>query len=253
MANKNQTRHCLDLFAGLGGFSAAFADADGWDVTTVDQNGEFGPDIQADILELTPDDLPEADVVLASPPCVDFSVACITDKWDHDEERRPRHLPEKQQIAHSMKLVFHTLWLIRGLQPEWWFMENPKGMLHKWIGEPQGTVHYCQYGADFMKPTNLWGRHPPSMTYRQCARRSDCHVSNPWEVNTFRDESRTRAVDRSNSAERAEVPYGLSEAILEAVESPMSRYQGKVRERTTTRQYDLTGLAVPDGGARDES
>lgn len=241
----SETLHCLDLFAGLGGFSAAFEDSPRWDVTTVDIEERFDPDIQAGILELEPDGLPEAGVVLASPPCVDFSVACITDKWDHDEERRPRHLPENKDIAHSMKLVFHTLWLVRELEPDWWFMENPKGMLQKWIGEPAGAVHYCQYGSDFMKPTNLWGQHPPSMTYRQCARRSDCHVSNPREVNTFRDESRTRAVDTSNSAERARVPYGLSEAILEAVENPTSRYQSEVRTPPTTQQREL--VEVCDG------
>jgi len=31
-----ESLQCLDLFAGLGGFSAAFAEADGWDVVTVD-------------------------------------------------------------------------------------------------------------------------------------------------------------------------------------------------------------------------
>lgn len=234
---------CLDLFAGLGGFSQAFEESDDWKVVTVDINPEFDPDIEADILKLSPEDLPGADVITASPPCVDFSVACITDKWDHSEERRPHHLPENEDIAHSIKIVFHTLWLIQQLDPEWWFMENPKGMLQKWIGQPAGTVHYCQYGSDFMKPTNLWGNHPPSMTYRQCARRSDCHVSNPREVNTFRDESRTRAVDQSNSAERAKVPYGLSEAILEAVENPMSRYESDVRRPTATHQRELVEVA----------
>lgn len=233
------TNHCVDLFAGLGGFSAAFEDSEDWTVTTVDFNPEFDPDLCVDILELQPSDLSDADVVLASPDCKDFSVACITDKWHYDEESRPKHLPEKPGIAHSVKLVFRALWLVQELDPEWWFMENPKGMLQKFIGEPQGTVHYCQYGSDFMKPTQLWGRHPPSMTYRQCARRSDCHVSNAREVNTFRDASRTRAVDSSNSAERAKVPYELSEAILEAVENPDSRYESEVRQRPPTHQPGL--------------
>lgn len=236
---------CLDLFSGLGGrrdeeggFSGAFQNADGWEVVTVDFNDEFSPDICADVLELGPKDLPESDVVLMSPPCPDFSVACITDKWDHDPNRTPAHLPEKASVAGSVQIVFHALWLVQELQPDWWFMENPQGMLRKFIGDPSGQVHYCQYGEDFKKPTDLWGDHPP-MEYRTCPGRRRCHhVSNPREVNEFRDESRARAVDSSNSAERAKIPQELSAAILDAVEDA---YQNPPAEQQTLS-------AAPDGG-----
>jgi hypothetical protein len=232
-------RVCLDLFAGLGGFSSAFEDAAGWDVVTVDIGEEFEPDICADVLELQPEDLPKPDVLLASPPCPDFSVACITDKWNYDHKRTPVHLPEKESIAESVQIVFHTLWLVREFRPDWWFMENPQGMLRKFIGAPTGQVHYCQYNEDFKKPTDLWGRHPP-MEYRRCPGRNRCHhVSNPREVNEFRDETRTRAVDSSYSAERAKVPYGLSVAIRDVVEEAI---RNPPPEQTT-----LT--AVADGGA----
>ena len=70
------TLRCLDLFCGLGGFSAAFEDSDRWDLTTVDINERFNPDIVADVFELRPSDLEEDfDVVLASPPCTSFSLA----------------------------------------------------------------------------------------------------------------------------------------------------------------------------------
>lgn len=228
---------CLDLFAGLGGFSQAFEDAEGWEVVTVDIEERFDPDIQADVLELSPDDLPEPDVVLASPPCPDFSVACIVDKWDKDTGRSPEFLPEKESIAKSLQIVFHTLWLVRKLEPDWWFMENPQGMLRQFIGSPSGQVHYCQYGEDFKKPTDLWGRHP-QMTYRKCPGRKRCHhVSNPREVNTFRDESRIRAVDTTNSAERAKVPAELSAAIRDAVDAAI---ENPPAEQTT--------LVEPHGG-----
>jgi hypothetical protein len=255
-------RICLDLFSGLGGrrdvdggFSGAFQKADGWDIVTVDFNEEFEPDICANILDLTPEDLPDADVVLASPPCPDFSVACITDKWDHDPSRTPAHLPETASIAESVKIVFHTLWLVHELQPDWWFMENPQGMLRMFIGAPSGQVHYCQYGEDFKKPTDLWGRHPP-MEYRRCPGRKRCHhTSNPREVNEFRDESRTRAVDSSNSAERAKIPAELSAAILNAVESAI---KSPPAEQTTLVQTDGgcnsryvgTGNEQSEGGDR---
>jgi len=72
---ENSKKHCLDLFSGLGGFSSAFEDADNWEVTTVEIQERFDPDITADVMDLRPTDLPDADVVLASPPCTSFSLA----------------------------------------------------------------------------------------------------------------------------------------------------------------------------------
>jgi len=215
---RNELRTCLDLFSGLGGFSQAFEDADGWEVVTVDVEPDFDPDICTDIMELAAEDLPDTDLVLASPPCERFSIACTDSIWDHSLERQPNHLPEKADVADHIGYVFRAMWLIQELQPNYWYMENPQGMLRTWIGEPVAQVHYCQYGSDFNKPTDLWGHHPP-MEYRHCPGNPACgHVSNPREVNTFRDKSRTRAVDPSNSPERAKVPYELSDAIRIAVE-----------------------------------
>jgi len=57
----------LDLFAGLGGFSSAFVESERWEVTTVDIDERFNPDIQADVFELRPSDFSGRafDVVLA--------------------------------------------------------------------------------------------------------------------------------------------------------------------------------------------
>lgn len=214
------TRHCLDLFSGLGGFSAAFQDHPDWVVTTVDIQEKFNPDVLGDVLNLRPSDLPGADVVLASPECKDFSKACAPQKWEHDEQTRPRNLPKNEEIPESIRLVYRTLWLIQELSPRWWFLENPQAMLRTILGEPVGAVHYCQYGGEFKKPTDLWGRHPESLTYRKCRGEVDCHVTNKREENKFRDQTRALADDGDYGAERAVVPYELSEAILQAVEDP---------------------------------
>ena len=211
------TRLCLDLFSGLGGFSAAFAESDDWDVTTVDIEERFEPDIRADVMDLRPSDLPEVDVVLASPPCHDFSFACQPQKWDRDENRRPLYVPKIAAIAESVALVYRALWLVHELTPDCWFVENPKGMLRQLLGHPTGHVHYCQYGAETKKPTDIWGRHPP-MRYRTCNGRTGCHEPNPRNENKFRDHTREEIFNGSYSAERAKVPYELSEAIREAVE-----------------------------------
>lgn len=201
-------KHCIDLFAGLGGFSQAFEDADGWEVTTVDVEERFDPDVQIDVMELGSRGT-DPDVVLASPPCVDFSVACITDKWDYDEYRRPFHLPKKAQVADSIALVFRTLWLVNEWNPDYWFLENPQGMLNVWLNDPVARVDYCAYGSEYKKPTQLWGHHPP-MDYRTCpGSRCDHRRVDGDLPDTLRDD---------DSAERAKVPRQLSQAILEAVE-----------------------------------
>lgn len=201
-----RTRHCLDLFAGLGGFSQAFEDADGWTVTTVDIEDRFDPDIRADVFELRPQDLPDSDVILASPPCNCFSKAAAwQNHWADDGS------PQTDAARESIALVHHTRGLIEALTPDYWFLENPVGHLRRFLGHPTGTVTYCQYGTTYQKPTDLWGNHPP-MTYRRCRATDDCH-----EHGALEDDYDNRPMPR-DPAERAKIPYELSEAILEAVE-----------------------------------
>lgn len=200
---------CLDLFAGLGGFSAAFEDADGWEVVTVDIEERFGPDIQADVMDLRPSDLPDADLVLASPPCTDFSMAASRYEKVVDGK------PQTDSARASVALVYHTIGLAKALTPDYWFLENPTGYLRQIIGRPAGRVTYCQYGADYMKPTDLWGEHPPGFEYRACSFGDDCH-----EYNTDGEHGGLGNCDvmGKDPAERAKVPYELSKSILEAVE-----------------------------------
>lgn len=177
---------------------------------TVDIEEEFDPDIQADVLNLRPADLPNPDVVLASPPCDVFSLACARDRYWHEDRREPADPKAREHIA----LVFHTIGLIRGVSPDFWFLENPRGRLRWILGVPTGTVTYCQYGEDYQKPTDLWGDHPPGMIYRACSAGDPCHDRCP------RDDGHSGVLANSmrDPAERAMVPYELSEAILEAVE-----------------------------------
>lgn len=191
-----ERRVCLDLFSGLGGFSAAFADADDWEVVTVDLDPDdrFDPDLRADVLDLRPADLPDADVILASPPCEEFSPAN-----NLNGERDPA--PE------AVALVYHALGLIKAKRPDYWFLENPRGRLRTLIGTPTAEVTYCQYGTDYMKPTDLWGDHPP-MTYRACGYGDPCHDPNREGTNNYAEDP----------ADKAVVPYELSESILDAVE-----------------------------------
>ena len=197
----------LDLFAGVGGFSAAFAESPDWDVVTVELNKDLPANIHADVMDLRPADLPNADVVLASPPCTMFSTAGNHDKWDH-AEKQPIAPESREHVA----LVHHTIGLIHALTPDYWFVENPTGRMRWVLGQPTATVTYCQYGRDNQKPTDLWGSHPP-MSYRRCRAGEACHVANGAD-----DGTSAIASMPEDYGERAKVPFELSESILRAVE-----------------------------------
>lgn len=201
---------CLDLFSGRGGFSHAFELNEDWEVVTVDIEERFDPDIQADVLDLEPADLPDPDLIFAGHPCTVFSKAAAwQDHWDDDGN------PQTEKARRHVTMLFHTLGLIRALAPRYWFLENPEGHMRRFLGEPTGSVTYCQYGEDYRKPTDLWGEHPP-MTYRRCSNGDRCHTSRKRREKAG-DEHPADTMPR-DPAKRAEVPEELSFEILRAVE-----------------------------------
>lgn len=199
--------HVLDLFAGLGGFSSAFEFSQRWRVTAADIDPEYEPDLVGDIFEMRPSEFGgEYDVILASPPCTAFSTATNMNPGEHVID------------GDAIALAHHAVGLIEGLKPTYWFLENPVGHLRKFLGMPQGTVTYCEYGTDYQKPTDLWGDHPAHFTYKRCPPRADCHASASHVENTH-------AMPR-DPAKRAKVPYELSEAIRDACRAGLAEEPG---------------------------
>jgi len=210
----------LDLFCGLGGFSAAFEDSERWQVTTVDIEDRFEPDICADVFGLRPSDFEQDfDVILASPPCQYLATAGNHDCWDFE-----RKVPTAPESQNAVALVHHTLGLIHALAPTYWYVENPYRSRIQWsIGPPDQWVTYCRYGTDYQKPTALWGEHAP-MTFRRCRADANCHVSNT-------EDDGNEAINSMNDlshAERAKVPYQLSKSIRDACERALN---GEVAEQ----------------------
>jgi hypothetical protein len=224
----------LDLFCGLGGFSAAFADSDRWTVTTVDIEPEFDPDITADVFDLRPSDFNESyDVVLASPPCTQFSLAASSLERFVDGE------PQTGDAQDAVALVYHTLGIIRGLSPEYWVLENPQGWLRHIIGDPTARVTYCQYGTEYMKPTDLWGTHPAGWHPRSCAYGDDCHAYNTDQehggAGNMIDAWGGGVSDGiRDPAERAKVPYELSDSIRDACTAALD---GTAERQPTLAEY----------------
>lgn len=202
----------LDMFAGLGGWGSAFKDR-GHTVISTDINPDFHTTVTGDILDPevveTLIDLGPYDVILASPPCEGFSVMNIGRNWNHD------NTPKTETAALGVRLVEQTRQVIEQLNPAVFIIENPRAKLRKLPvmgGLERRTVTYCQYGLPTMKPTDLWGGFPPTLSLSPpCHNGDPCHDAAPRG-------SRQGIQGIRGSAERALVPYELSHAVCLACE-----------------------------------
>ena len=215
----------LDLFAGYAGWSQAFKEA-GHEVVTVDFEARFNPTIVADITRLRPDDVPgQWDIILGSPPCQKFSIATVFRNWN-----KPGRIyePKSEGAAHALGLIATTLRLIEALEPRYWILENPRGLLRKlpiMVPYERRTVTFCQYGDDRMKPTDLWGIFPENLRLKPtCRNGDDCHVEAPRGSQT--GTQGRKSIAQAVSTEGAEgvyayggfIPFELSKAVLIAIE-----------------------------------
>ena len=200
----------LDLFSGLGGWSAAFAER-GHDVTTMDIDPRFNPTICHDILSVSPAALDDDwDIILASPPCECFSVASIGKYWYPDKA------PRNDKAVSALAIVSRTVNLINALKKRAFIIENPRGMMRTlsfmW-GFERRTVTYCQYGETRMKPTDLWGGFPSNLVLKP-----PCKNGDPCHVRASRG-ARTGTQGIKGADKRAMVPYKLSLDVCLAMET----------------------------------
>ena len=194
----------LELFSGTESISKVFR-SHGWDCFTVEHNAKFNPSWCGDILEFKTKE--KYDVIWASPPCTCFSVASIGSSWCGN------YSPKRVETALGMAYVLKTLEIIKQVNPKYWFIENPRGVLRKmgFMEElPRHTVTYCQYGDDRMKPTDIWTNCDKWIPRPMCKNGDSCHVSAPRGA-------RTGTQGLKGNMERSIIPEELCEEIYKAV------------------------------------
>jgi site-specific DNA-cytosine methylase len=143
----------LDLCCGLGGASAAFRDAGDY-VVTVDIEPRFRPTVIADVRAFHPRG--RWDVILASPPCYEFSPWAMPVTWARGG--RGRKVPDLTIVEACRRIAAD--------HPEAVFvMENVRGAV-RWIGKPSAVrgSRYLWGDVGLLSPVRAYGkwRLPPS-------------------------------------------------------------------------------------------
>lgn len=201
----------LDLFSGLGGWSSPFREA-GHPTFTIELSRAFPANAHIDagnvsgVLAVLPW---RPDIILASPPCTSFTTMTMGRNWTHDGQ------PRTPTAVEGRRLVLATIRIIAALRPAFWIIENPRARLRTLDlleGFERRTVTYCQLGEDRMKPTDLWGVFPPSLSLPPvCRNGSPCHIAAPRG-------SRTGTQGGVDSARAALIPRRLAELVRDAAE-----------------------------------
>jgi hypothetical protein len=197
---QTMTKLCIDLCAGLGGFSQAFKLDPEWEVVTVELNKKQKPIICADVRHLPLKENLQPDCLLASPPCERNSIACS--QWP------------KKGIGLALEVVGACLEAVVFLKPKKWILENPKGRL-RWFMQvpPKSTINYCDYDQYYktVKATDFWGNISLPMVKKQNPLKIG-HVEKGWFRKGWGWDIPTKA------SERAKIPLGVSQAVKEGVE-----------------------------------
>jgi SAM-dependent methyltransferase len=188
----------LDLFCGLGGWSRAFHEA-GYECFGVDIKNhgyEYGQFIEADLNEWTPPPGLEFDIVLASPPCAEFSQSKKWG-WGTQDERI------------GLDLVYRAFYLIQLIKPKYFVVENVKG-LAEFLPAPGDIVKYNRHKDG--KAAYLWSNIGPL----------------GFLCSTINMRQKTSKVLKLKStlkgkAARALIPYPLSKAVLDKIKEKESR------------------------------
>lgn len=130
----------FDLCSGSGSWSEPYAKA-GYDVQRITL-----PMHDVRLLKVV-EDVKKANVhgILAAPPCTCFCRSGA--RWERSEA----------EMIDALSVVDACLRLIIVCKPQWWCLENPIGMLVRYLGKPKMYFQPWEYGDPYTKRTCLWG------------------------------------------------------------------------------------------------
>jgi len=201
----------IELFAGSRSIGQV-GEQMGFEVFSTDLHPFEGMDWVGDVRDIPIRDLVRNDrptILWASPPCTGFSVAAIGKCWNKTPTGPE---PKSESAKLGLELLERTLEIIDLIEPDVWWIENPRGMMRKMptlYGLPMTTVTYCQYGDTRMKPTDIWTNCRSWRPKPPCKNGDKCHTPAPRG-------SSTGTQGLKGNYERSKIPKALCEEGLKA-------------------------------------
>jgi hypothetical protein len=217
----------LDLCGGTGAWSKPYKEA-GYNVQliTLPEHSvlqvEFG-DYAMDFKDLTSPNphsttcvlYKDITGILAAPPCTEFSIAKNT---------RDRDLAAGMiTVEACLKIIWeaskHTV-------IDFWALENPRGLLRRFLGIPPYSFAQWQFGGKRVKQTDIWGKFniplpthkikPPCRTGKTAERTHAADWTMPEYPPEYESYMSQFNYDDRRAAARAITPAGFAEAFFKA-------------------------------------
>jgi len=194
-------KQVIDLFSGLGGWTEAFIEDPTWQVNRYDNNTWLREVPETEIVDLKDYVIATAykpKLVVASPPCYEFSLAFNAPRAKASRSRQ-QYYPEE-----GIELVKRAIQNIQSLNPETWVLENVIGSIpyiSELLGEPRQIIG----------PWVLWGNFPLFNLSRETKKRLKIHKK-------LEGDKHRHSELRSNH--RARIPIELSRNLKLNIDAP---------------------------------
>ena len=199
----------LDLCGGTGSWSKPYKEA-GYDVRliTLPENN---------VLMYEPPE--NVYGILAAPPCTEFSPM----KYGKDKTQ----LLMNDTYKPNTDILNACLKIINKCKPKFYAIENPCGLMRKYMGKPTLSFQPYQYGDGWTKKTDIWGRFKipkPTHTFKTCSKLNIyCRPNRKKPSIAFLHKSAISLIPQfagieaeTDAALRAITPPGFAKAFFEA-------------------------------------
>lgn len=131
----NEAKIILDLCGGTGAWSKPYKEA-GYDVRLITLP-------EQDVIDYIPPD--DVYGILAAPPCTEFSLA------------RNGYPEKSRDFITGLAPVDACIRIVWTCSPIFWALENPIGLLKRWLRKPSYVFQPWWFGDAYTKKTALWG------------------------------------------------------------------------------------------------